>query len=308
MRSHLRKMRGKSLTSGAFSLGEALAPKASPSREGVAVAAIIRDEGPYIEEWVEFHAMLGASAFFIYDNGSTDDGVSRLRALSRRVRIEVTPWRSFDGVNGAQRFAYLHAIANFGGDYRWMALIDADEFLVPVVDPDLPTAMARFAALPGVSVPWMNFGPSGHKTRPSGLVIEEYLERAEFPPGLEQWKLLRFKSIVDPTHVSAVGNHFCAYRGLGPAMFNEGGQRIDPAFARKPGVATAKYLRLHHYFSKSEEELRAKRTKGRVSLNGVGGSGPYERRMAQYVLNTTRDETMLRFVPALKARLERGAS
>ena len=37
------------------------------------VAAIVKNEGDYLAEWVEFHHMLGVEKFLIYDNGSTDN-------------------------------------------------------------------------------------------------------------------------------------------------------------------------------------------------------------------------------------------
>ena len=42
-------------------------------REGLAVAAIAKNEGPYIKEWIEFYIKQGVSHFLIYDNDSTDN-------------------------------------------------------------------------------------------------------------------------------------------------------------------------------------------------------------------------------------------
>lgn len=35
--------------------------------------AIIKNEAPYIIEWIEYHRLVGVEKFYIYDNGSTDN-------------------------------------------------------------------------------------------------------------------------------------------------------------------------------------------------------------------------------------------
>ena len=48
-------------------------PKPLDGREGLAVAAIAKNEGPYIKEWIEFYVKQGVTHFLIYDNDSTDN-------------------------------------------------------------------------------------------------------------------------------------------------------------------------------------------------------------------------------------------
>lgn len=276
---------------------------APPTRAGVALVATVKDEARHLAEWVEFHAMLGASAVYLYDNGSTDGADALIDATPWSVPVTRVPWRSFDGVGGAQRFAYAHALANFGDRHRWMAFIDVDEFLFPLIDPDLPTALSRFEAQPAVCLPWFNFGSGGHRERPPGLVIENYRERSAFPPLPGQGSLLRFKSIVDPAAVVGGGSHTFGYEGLGYAVINERGEAAAPWEIRKPGFAQSSVLRLNHYFTRSDAELAAKLAKGRVSRNGALVADAYRRRLRAYGVGVERDDPIQRFAPALKARL-----
>lgn len=275
----------------------------SGARAGVAIVAIIRDEAPYLAEWIVFHAMLGVRAFYLYDNGSTDGTAALLASRDWGAEVRRIDWASFDGLNATQAFAYSHALANYGADHRWMAFIDVDEFLFPLKGDDLAQTLAGFAGQPGLSLPWFNFGPDGHRTPPPGPVIGAYRERGAFPPGPDQASLLRFKSIVDPAEISHGGTHHFGYRGHGLALFNEAGEMARPDQARRPGFARSDILRLNHYFTRSEAELAAKLAKGRVSANGALNMAAYDRRMAQYARATVRDETILRFLPALEARL-----
>ncbi len=38
-----------------------------------AIAAIVKNEGRYLREWIEFHRLVGCTKFYIYDNNSTDN-------------------------------------------------------------------------------------------------------------------------------------------------------------------------------------------------------------------------------------------
>ena len=39
----------------------------------LSIAAIYRNEAPYLREWIEFHKLVGVERFFLYNNESTDD-------------------------------------------------------------------------------------------------------------------------------------------------------------------------------------------------------------------------------------------
>ena len=152
------------------------------ARDGLAIVAIVKDEAAYLEEWILFHAMLGVCSVILYDNGSTDGTADLVAQGHWGAEVKRLDWRSFDGIDAAQQLAYNHALANYGADHRWMAFIDVDEFLMPLEGADLPSALDRFAHQPGVTLPWVNFGPDGHCVMPAGLVTESYTERAAFPP------------------------------------------------------------------------------------------------------------------------------
>ena len=273
-------------------------------RQGLAIVAIVKDEEAYLQEWIEFHAMLGCRAFFIYDNGSTDGTAALLENKSWSVPVKRIDWRGFDGIRGTQQFAYSHALANYGPDYRWMAFIDVDEFLFPLQDDTLLQTLDHMSDLPGITLPWYNFGPDGHDAKPEGLVIENYCERAALPYAESQSALLRFKSVVDPAKVVYGGTHTFGYEGKEGLVYNERGDEYPLWKMRDQDFVVSEKLRLNHYFTRSMSELRAKLEKGRVSKAGSLDMSAYDRRMQQYEIKLERDEKILRFVPELKRRME----
>ena len=276
---------------------------ASDGQTGLAIVSVFKDEAPYLEEWILFHAMMGVRAFFLYDNGSIDTSAALLDQGEWGAEVKRLDWQSFDGINATQQLAHNHALANYGGQFRWMAFIDIDEFLFPVNAADLSEVLETLTHLPGVSVPWVNFGPNGHAHQPDGLVIDNYTERAVFPPRQDQTSLLRYKTVVDPVAVESGGTHGFGYRGEGEVMINEKGDRRPPWDVRTPGFATSETLRLNHYFTRSEAELAKKLKKGRVSRNGGVVEAAYDRRLRQYALALEEDRTITRFAGALKRRI-----
>lgn len=273
----------------------------NPSRSGIAIVAIVKDEERYIGEWLDFHMLIGVTAVFIYDNGSSDRTVDILRQSRWADRITVVPWRNFDRAIRIQNAAYNHALANFGERYRWMAFIDVDEFIVPKRADDLNAALSAFEDVPALSLPWHMFGPSGHQTRPRGLIIENYVQRAEFPPQPDVISLLNYKTIVDPTRVRLVKTHHVEVLGEGAFMWNDRKEKFSYHDRFDPQHATADALQLNHYFTRSHEEMIAKIAKGRVSKDGrTKNSDLLEEQVVKLLKYTVRDETILRFVPALK--------
>lgn len=42
----------------------------------VGIAAIFKNEAPYLREWLDFHRAAGVDRFYLYDNGSTDESAA----------------------------------------------------------------------------------------------------------------------------------------------------------------------------------------------------------------------------------------
>ncbi len=271
---------------------------------GIAVAAIVKNEALYLPEWLEFHFMIGVRHIYIYDNGSTDNTKNILEPYLQARLVTLIPWRNFSMSLNPQRLAYAHALGNYGEIYRWIAFIDVDEFLFPVDDCSLATALNNYNSQPVICLPWINFGPSGHKKKPAGLVIESYTERTVFPPLPEQHSLLRYKSILNPRAVEMASSHIFHLKNNGPKMINDRCVSFPYHQARNTEYATADKLRLHHYFTRSEEEIQIKLAKGRVSKSGRININTLDRKLRQFEIAKEQDSLIMRYVPELKKRLQ----
>lgn len=271
------------------------------------VVCIVKNESAYIGEWLQFHILQGATDFIIYDNGSTDRTTDVARDYAKGATCTVVPWRTFalgDEHNfSIQSLAYGHALCNFGPDLRWMAFIDIDEFLFSPSGALLPDVLTSLA-LPAIAIPWLNFGPNGHQSKPPGLVIENYTECAPHPLLPSQRSLLRYKSIVDPVEVAAMSSHVFPLRAHGSVAFNEKGMTTEIYNVTNPSFVATNDLRLNHYFTRSFAEIQQRIAKGRVSSNGLVRENYLDRRLRTYGLQTAHDTAIARFIPELKRRMQ----
>ena len=279
--------RGQSITKIGFD-----PPAALPGRQGIAVVLIVRNEAAHIAEWARFHRLAGVAHIYAYDNGCTDGTIAALRAELGDL-LTVTPWdqRLRDGLRGTelhnQVLAYAHATRNFGGAYRWMTFLDADEFLVPKTARSLPDALAHLGDARNISLPWHMFGRSGHQTAAAGGVIANYMRRN--PDPMSGIKGLRnFKMIVDPTHVTAIKVHEIWTDGTLQTC-NDAGMVATGRAREAPGFYSAAHIQLNHYYTRSDAELRAKIARG---PNLTTPDADHLRRVLRKVANIEADEVI----------------
>ncbi len=266
-------------------------PTPLASRHGIAIAAIMRNEAVHAGEWAAFHHRIGVRHFLIYDNGSTDDTQAVLRDNLPPEALTVIPWNQVftDARMGRemhnQVMAYAHAASNFGQDYRWMAFIDVDEFLIPKSADSLDAALAHLGDCPNLSLPWHMFGRSGHAKMPHGGVLANYTRRAADPMS-EVRGIRAFKCLVDPCRLTALRVHSMETDGSDKTC-NDRGERATEAGREKPGFYSADHIQLNHYYTRSEAELSAKIARG---PNLRAKSGEYARKVRRTVTNIEADE------------------
>jgi hypothetical protein len=273
----------------------------------LSVCAIYRDEAPYLREWIEFHRLVGVERFFLYDNLSIDNHREVLAPYVADGTVVVHDWPiSYM----AQMPCYQACLDHHRDDSRWIAFIDVDEFLFSPTGAPLPEVLRDYERWPGVGVHWAIFGTSGHRSRPDGLVIENYLHRMDLSlpntSGHDNWFRTRMyvKSIIDPKRTTAPrSGHLFHHTDGTPVDENE--RPLERGFT-EPEDHSYERLRINHYFTKSEEEYDLRRTnKVRVAFGVVENiRAPNKFRFYDRELNQVRDEEILRYVPALRQALD----
>jgi hypothetical protein len=259
----------------------------------LSVCASYKWEGPYLREWVAFHRVAGVEHFFLYDNDSDDEHLAALAPYIDEGVVEVTHWPEYPM---GQVKGYAHCLDVHADDSRWIAFLDIDEFLFSPGGRPLPEVLARYERWPGVGVNRVLFGASGHATKPPGLVVESYTRRLHFPR-----KRSSVKSVVDPQRATRPLNPHAFEYTEGCAV-DENEVPLEGSFAATQSCAE---LRINHYFTKSDEERVLKFSRPHAGGRMREGPSFPGRALREDRRFGVPDDAILRYLPDLRAELER---
>ncbi|NOT09701.1 MAG: glycosyltransferase family 92 protein [Gemmatimonadales bacterium] len=269
----------------------------------LSLVGVVRNEARYLPEWIEFHRGVGFEHVYLYDHASEDEPHRVLAPFVAEGFVTLIPW-NFPWLlcgSNAQILAFAHALGCFGSGWRWMAFLDADEFLYPTGEESLPHLLRDYERFPALLAFWTMFGFSGHETPPPGFVIDNYVMRAPF--GFHA----KPKSIVNPREVVAVSNPHLFDLTAGPRQgFTETGQlfqKIESGLGKNNvGTPVSVRLRLNHYYTRSRQEFEEKLGKRRLS--GRAADCKKLERIAKGIEDTAfRDEGIHGYIPELRDRL-----
>ncbi len=239
-----------------------------------AICAIIKDEAPYLREWIEYHKIHGVDKIYIYDNESTD---STMSVLSQYIKDGLIEYNFFPG-KCQQLPAYQDCLTRHKHDVRWITFIDLDEFIVPLKNRTLRQILEAMPKNVGqISMEWQCFGSNGHINKPAGLVIENYTKRRA--------RISNRKSIVNPrvvygpfVHVGDVANK---------TVFVKGNK-----------------LKVNHYYCKSWQEYKRRKMRGDALLGDKFARETFNKAtFDEHDACDVTDTTILRYLGLLKYAL-----
>lgn len=241
----------------------------------LAVVAILKNEGRYLKEWLDYHLLAGVEHFYLYNNDSTDN---YNEIIAPYVDAGLVTSKYFPG-DIMQFVAYFEAIQDYRFHCRYMAFIDLDEFIFPknTTGTIMETAdkiLSNYPEASGLGIHWQCFGSNGQeKADYSCGVLERFTRRAKKDfhiIGIKEGNLYHgsgnvfFKSLLNPRHIKGVNIHCAQYFSEHYAI-NENGSKLPSAFGFYPVVAEK--IVVNHYIIKSREEFNLKHKRGRADSN-----------------------------------------
>ncbi|MCF3098649.1 glycosyltransferase [Aeromonas australiensis] len=264
------------------------------------IAAIFKNEHPYIIEWLAFHRLMGFERFYIADNDSDDGSAELLSALHEAGLI--TRVRFTTPAGGAPQLpAYNLLLAKFGNQVDWLAFIDADEFIVPTPGETVRERLSTLsddARIGAIGMNWAVFGSSGqHKAGPD-LVTERFSHRAFQHQGVNR----HIKTMVRPGSCQRMSNPHKAELSTGGYVYPNGKAM---AFDRKHPEGMSEQvcwegLRVNHYVIKSYEEFKTrKQPRGRATTS----SQRLDKFFKQHDLNDERCDWLEPWLPSLNEEI-----
>ena len=273
-----------------------------------ALAAAMRNEGPYLLEWLAYHRVIGFEQVVIVTNDCTDGSDALLDALATRgivTHIRQTVPEGQAPQDGAMTLALEHLRTT---DTTWLCHIDADEFLnIRLGAGRLPDLLANAKNAESIALPWLSFGDNGHHLRT--LPILPNFTACEGTPNPDT---VKFKSMFRIDAFAHANDHMpqrptravTAVAADGTDLgqqpgFTEKRSKYRPlADALKPAAAV-----LNHYATRASDDFLMKNHRG----DGQGkASNKYHLGSKWHQIanqNAAHDESILRHWPGTQALL-----
>jgi hypothetical protein len=217
----------------------------------VVLVAIVKDEAPYIIDWIVYHLSLGVQHFVLYDNNSRDDTARTLDKFIGAGIVTLVYWP----VRAGQIDAYNHAGKLLRHTSEWIGFLDIDEFVVLHDQMQINAFLTNLGA-DQVLIPWKNFLYGGHFDKPGGTDAENYFWCGKTQPDT----LVQVKHFVKAEQIRTTTAHFSLIDGT--TVFANGS-----ASAPRHAIVGPDYkgAQINHYSTRSLIENTERLKKGQVS-------------------------------------------
>ena len=138
----------------------------------------MKNEGPFILEWVAHNLAIGADVIAVYSNDCTDGSdalLDRLAAMGRLHHFDNSSKRP-----APQRRAYRRFLkSGLAAPEDWVIPIDADEYInVKAGDHTLRALAAAVPEARTISMTWRLFGNGGVVTYEDGFLTDQFTRAA----------------------------------------------------------------------------------------------------------------------------------
>ena len=268
------------------------------------ILTAVRDEGPYLLEWIAYHRAIGFSNFLVYTNDCRDGSDLLLDRLQhngvlvheRNKVLKRGPQKS--AFKAAMKHpAYLNA--------EWVLANDVDEFLtINVGEGQLADLLELYPDADAIPVCWRMFSHDGQEGFINGFTIEVLTDAESAEP--EPEAVGRFvKTLFRPrAEVERVGTHAPVYtdefeaRAVFGAPWCSGGKTDDP---RRPQTDYGYHVaQMNHYAVRSVDSFLLKRDRGDANYMANRLEAEYWERWCR---GGTVDTSVTRMIPFMKKEL-----
>lgn len=219
------------------------------------VVACFKNEAKYIQEWIEYHLIMGVEHFYLYDNESTDNWHEVLDSYIQDDLVTVINWPE----RPVQPACYNHFLSTYGDNIHWAAFIDCDEFIAVRNRSSIRAVLDEYEPYAGLACSWTCFGPNGHVDPPEGLLIDNYTTRHS------HYMEIFLKNIVQPRRIEESLSSHTVSRKIDDythEKFKIVDQNHQPTNMEQL-LLTDDFsrIKIFHYVTKSESELDHKLNK-----------------------------------------------
>jgi len=238
-----------------------ICPQINPQAPEVRVwiAVLVKNEAQSLLEWLVWHFLLGVEHVLVYDNDSNDNLKKSLEPFESAGLVHIV---KILGV-GVQAESYSDAIIRArNANATWLAAIDVDEYIVPILDKCIPNFLYRYqndSHIAGIRLNWHFATSLGRLSRfENGIVDDSFvIDRTGFYSGKSDPHV---KTIVKVAYTSKfIDPHYAMHVNKTYSVSPDSRKVGTYHFSSPPEVKTAVLLHVH---VRTLEEWIMKRHRG----------------------------------------------
>ncbi|MDB5659517.1 MAG: glycosyl transferase family 2 [Cypionkella sp.] len=286
----------------------------SPQNLRTMIVTTMKNEGPFLLEWIAYHRAIGVSDFLVYTNDCTDGTDTFLQLLQAKGICEhrANPWKAGDVTNPQYSALQASESEPIMQNADWSICMDCDEFInIKLGDGTLQTLYAAMGEANMISMTWRLFGDSGVVDYEDKPIIAQF-DRCAPEIIRKPHQAWGFKTLFRNNDIfRKFGVH--RPKGLQPEHWDQikwlnGSGRPMPQSVLRNGwrstLATYGYdwVQLNHYAVRSVESFLVKRDRGRVNHVDRDQGSNYWFRMSH---NQDRDTSIQNRLPMFQAEMDR---
>ncbi len=288
-------------------------PKFDQGQNKTAIVTTMKNEGPFILEWIAYHRVIGVEGFLVYTNDCNDGTDTFLELLQDKGIVQHRD-NPFKGTDLKPQHAALQAAESEDTITQadWVICMDVDEYInIKVGDGHLDDLYKAIGDANMISCTWRLFGNADVHEFDDDPIIGQFDRCAEeFTRKPHQaWG---FKTLFRNVGIfKKLGVH--RPKGLNPQLWeqinwvNGSGKAMPPTDYRNAWRSTADtygydLVSLNHYAVRSAESFLVKRDRGRVNHVDRDQGLAYWFRMNN---NSVEETTIQRMIPAVRAEMDR---
>ena len=280
----------------------------------ITAVTCVKNEGPFLLEWIAYHRAIGVTDFLFYSNDCDDGTDLLLDALTAKGIVQHLP-NPAQGRN-YQMEALRHAAKQplvAQADWVWVA--DVDEFLnIHVGDHTIPALIGACGDPQAISLTFRFFANAGIETYQDRPVIEQFTQTHD--PDIWCGELaLEVKTLMRRDFpLKYFGAHRPFFRDKLPPRkhprWTDGSGRdvphkflvaANPRRIRKfPAKGARDFATLNHYALRSLDSYLVKNDRGDVNRENRAFDDTYWRERND---SSVTETSILRMIPALQAEL-----
>eukprot|EP01083_Nonionella_stella_P196029 721579_1 len=255
-----------------------------PDIDGISaiMCCLVKYEERYIEEWIEYHLLLGFDKIYIYDNSKEGTLIQYFHHKIQNNHAFTFDYHKINITHRPGRIQQLKAYNKCWKHHwndstqrgiKWVALVDIDEFIVLKQDDNIKSFLYKYKHnLNSLALARFQFGSNGHLhfSKHGEGVLDRFTKREINA----SWGV---KTIARLDYLDSVINpHFVRMRHGYGTVFVGGDERMikhsrserarDIFWGNRyvPGLLNCKVACVYHYYLKSMEYWNTKIEKGKA--------------------------------------------